>query len=329
MPHTHALLTAGDISEWTATLLVKETAILCLADRRLVDERLCAMRVDTRTGQILAPVVLGLTPNQAGGRARALACELDPEAAAKRASKAKKDRRVTIRPTPDTMTFVTGLVPVDQGVACWANLDRSAKAIKATGDSRSLDQIRSDLFVERLTGQATADAVPVEIGLVMDPDTLIGACDRPARAHGGPAGGCVVPAQTARDWVWSGNAPTWLRRVFTDPITGQVIDVEAKRRRFHAAADVRFTRFRDQHCRHPRCESPIRHTDHPTPFAQGGLSTRANSQGHCEPHNYVKEMPGWTTRVVDERSGHHTIEVTTPTGHTYQSKAPPGLPPPL
>ena len=329
MPHTHALLSTGEISEWTATLLVKETAILSLEDRRLVDERLCAMRVDLKTGQILPPVVLGLTSNQAGGRARALADQLDPQAAANRASKARKDRRVTIRPAPDTMVYVTGLVPVEQGVACWANLDKSAKAIKATGDERSLDQIRTDLFIERLTGQASADAVPVEIELILDPDTLIGASERPARAHGGPAGGCVVPAATAREWVTRGDAPVWLRRVFTDPLTGQIIDVESKRRRFHSGPDARFTRFRDQHCRHPRCEAGIRHTDHPEPFAEGGASTRANSQGTCEPHNYVKQMPGWSSRVVDDRPGHHTIEVTTPTGHTYRSQAPPALPPPL
>lgn len=329
MPHTHALLSSGQISEWTATQLVKETAILSVEDRRLVDERLCAMLVNTTTGQILPPVILELTSNQAAGEARSLAAELDPEAAVKRASKAKKDRRVTIRPAPDTMAYVTGLLPVDQAVACWANLDKSAKAIKATGDPRSLSQIRTDLFTERLTGQATADAVPVEIELVLDPDTLIGASDRPARAHGGPAGGCVVPAATAREWAERQDAPVWLRRVFTDPITGQVVDVESKRRRFHSTPDARFTRFRDQHCRHPRCEGGIRHNDHPEPFAKGGLSTRANSQGLCEPHNYVKEMPGWSSRVVDDRPGHHTIEVTTPTGHTYQSKAPPGLPPPL
>ena len=328
MPHTHALLTTGQIGEWTATLLVKETAILSVEDRRLVDERLCAMRVNASTGEILPPSVLELTPLQAAGAARALAAELDPEAAARRASKAEKDRRVTIRPAPDTMTYVTGFLPVGQGVACWANLDRTAKAMKAAGDERSLDQIRSDLFVERLTGQASADAVPVEIELVMDVDTLIGASDRPARTSG-PVGGCVVPAATAREWVWSGRAPTWLRRIFTDPVTGQPVDADSRRRRFHAAADARFARLRDQHCRHPWCQSEIRHIDHPVPHAEGGESTRANSQGACEPHNYVKEMPGWSTRVVDDRPGHHTVEITTPTGHTYRSQAPPGLPPPL
>ena len=52
----------------------------------------------------------------------------------------------------------------------------------------------ADLFVERLTGQATADAVAAEIQLVMTPDTLVGASERPARI-----GESVVPAATARE----------------------------------------------------------------------------------------------------------------------------------
>jgi len=44
-------------------------------------------------------------------------------------------------------------------------------------------------------------------------------------------------------------------------------------------------------------------------------SPRANGQGLCPGHNHVKEMPGWHHRVVAARPGHHTVEVTTPTGH--------------
>ena len=40
MPHTDALLARGLITEWTATLLVRETACLTVEDRALVDARL-------------------------------------------------------------------------------------------------------------------------------------------------------------------------------------------------------------------------------------------------------------------------------------------------
>ena len=40
MPHTHDLLTRGEISEWRATLVVRETAFLSLEHRQQVDDEL-------------------------------------------------------------------------------------------------------------------------------------------------------------------------------------------------------------------------------------------------------------------------------------------------
>ena len=321
MPHTLGLLTRGEISEWVATLLVRETAILTLEDRTAVDERLCAMTVDTETGEITPPAVLGWTPRRVEAAARALAAELDPEAAVKRAAKATRDRRVTIRPAPDTMAYVTGLLPVAQGVAAWANLRNSARAIKSAGDQRSESQIMADLFVERLTGQATATAVPVEIQLVMTPDSLLGRSEQPARI-----GAEVLPAATARDLAGQPHAPTWLRRLFVDPETGCPTSADPRRRRFNED-DARFIRLRDQHCRHPRCDGAISDLDHIHRFTDGGATTRANGQGLCEAHHLVKEMPGWHSSVSDPRTGRHTVSLTTPTGHTYRSQAPPALGP--
>ena len=77
MPHTHALLRTGRVSEWVATLLVRETAVLTREDRATVDERLCALTVDAATGELTEPRVLGMTPRRVEAAARALAAELD------------------------------------------------------------------------------------------------------------------------------------------------------------------------------------------------------------------------------------------------------------
>jgi hypothetical protein len=69
-----------------------------------------------------------------------------------------------------------------------ASLDAAARAIKATGDDRSIDQIRADLFVERLTGQVTAEAVPVAIGLIIDGESLTGQSERAAATEDGTTG---------------------------------------------------------------------------------------------------------------------------------------------
>ncbi|MGH3506003.1 MAG: HNH endonuclease [Nocardioidaceae bacterium] len=63
----------------------------------------------------------------------------------------------------------------------------------------------------------------------------------------------------------------------------------------------------------------MRHTDHVTAAADGGSTSLDNGQGLCEACNYTKRAPGWTSQTAD----HHTIHVTTPTGHRYASHPPP------
>ena len=64
-------------------------------------------------------------------------------------------------------------LPVEQGVACWAALRRQANGVKACGDGQSRSQIMADLLVERLTGQARAEDVNVELQLMMPLGSLL------------------------------------------------------------------------------------------------------------------------------------------------------------
>ena len=160
MPHTMAHLAAGRISEWRATLVCRETAVLDVEHRREVDARLAADLPVLGDAQIVQ-------------RARAIACELDAEAVARRRAKAERERRVSLRPAPDTMTYLTALLPVAQGVAVYAALNAVAGQGRAEGDERSRGQVMADALVERVTGQASAAAVPVEVQLVMPAETLL------------------------------------------------------------------------------------------------------------------------------------------------------------
>ena len=84
-------------------------------------------------------------------------------------------------------------------------------------------------------------------------------------------------------------------------------------------------------CRDPFCDAPIRHLDHIHPHRAGGPTSLANGRGVCARGNYVREMPGWRVELVHDGLGRHphTVRTTTPTGHTYVSRAGPvarGLP---
>jgi Domain of unknown function (DUF222)/HNH endonuclease len=316
MPQTLRALASGRISEWRATILVRETAVLSAQHRSQVDAALA-----DRLGD--------LGDRGVEREAKKLAYELDPGSVMRRVQKANNDRRVSIRPAPDTMSYVTGLLPVAQGVAVHAALAKHADALKAAGDSRSRGQIMADTFVARLTGQAEASSVPVEVLLVMTDRTLLGDDTTPAHLLGhGP-----IPAALARSLVRAGSAAdtvrAWVRRLYTNPATGDLVAMESRRRAFPSILS-RFLVIRDQVCRTPWCDAPIRHADHVRRAADGGETSADNGQGLCEACNLAKEAPGWETSPAPEGAG-VGVTIRTPAGHRYTSTAPdpPGGRPPL
>ena len=163
MPHTLRALSRGVISEWRATILVRETACLTLPHRQKVDELIA--------GDQAALEQLG--DRKLIAAIKTLAYGLDPLSVVNRAAKAASDRFVSCRPAPDTMSYVSALLPVAQGVGVMAALTRKADQARAAGDPRSKGQVMADTFVELLTGQARAEDLRVEVQLVMTDRTLL------------------------------------------------------------------------------------------------------------------------------------------------------------
>lgn len=314
MPHTMAALTSGVISEWRATLIVRETACLSRADRAKVDAE-------------IAPLLAGAGDKRVADTARGVAQRLDPGAATRRNAKAEADRRVTVRPAPDTMTNLTGLLPVAKAVAAYAAVRKQAESLRAQGDPRTISQLMADVFQARLTGTdlavgAAAPSPGVEVALVMSPETLLG--DSAAPAHLPDYG--PIPAAVARRLVREADR-AWIRRLYTAPVTGDLVQMDARRRTFDGNLRTLVV-WRDQTCRNSWCDAPIRHLDHVQRHSAGGGTTLDNAQGLCEACNYVKEAPGWRADVTDGLG--HVVVLSTPTGHTYGSSPPrpPGGPPP-
>jgi hypothetical protein len=269
-----------------------------------------------------------MSDRQLVSEAKRLAYELDPASPLRRIRGANKDRRVTIRPAPDTMTYLTGFLPVAQGVAVHTALTRHADSLRARGDERTRGQIMADTLVERVTGQASAPDVPVEVQLVMTDKALLGDDDTPARL----VGYGVVPASLGRALVRgaggiAGKARAWVRRLYTSPTTGELVAMDSRRRLFDG--ELRhFIIIRDDVCRTPWCDAPIRHADHVVAVAEGGSTTEEGGQGFCEACNYAKQAPGWSARASRPPGRPHTVVTITPTGHSYTSRAPdpPGSP---
>lgn len=312
MPHTLAALDCGALSEWRATLIVRESACRDVADRRALDAELCGDPGDLE----------GMGDARVVAAARAIAYRLDPQAVVDRAANAENDRTVTIRPAPDTMTYLTALLPVAQGVSVYAALTRAADT---RCDGRSRGQVMADTLVERVTGRDAAVPTPIAVNLVMSDETLLGAANTPAQLCGyGP-----IPAAVARTMVASAvtdqRSRATLRRLYAHPQAGALVSMESRARLFPRGLAA-FIELRDQRCRTPYCDAPIRHRDHAHPWADGGPTSAHNGLGTCERCNYAKQAPGWRVSTSVDENHTHTAEFITPTGSRHRSGAPPHLP---
>ncbi|MBM9468431.1 DUF222 domain-containing protein [Nakamurella sp. YIM 132084] len=318
LPRLASALRRGEVSEWKATLVARETACLTRTDQRQADEQ-------------LADSYVGLGDRALAAEATRIAYRLDPKQAVARNAKAHHDRRVNLRTAPDCMTYLTALLPVVQGVSVIAALQRHADTVFATGDERGRGQVMADELVARVTAGTVTESgdpdaeddvselptvpagVDLTINLVMTDRTLLDGDTEPAVIVGhGP-----VPAGLARHLIREApeSSRVFIRRLFTDP-NGQVSQADPRRRRF-GHLDRQFLIARDQTCRTPWCDAPIRHADHIQPHTDQGPTTD-NGQGLCARCNLTKDHDGWHTT-----GSAAAAVVTTPTGHTYASAPPP------
>ena len=302
LPHTFESLAAGSISESKARIVADETAGLSSDERRAVDEEL-KDRVPAAGNRRLR------------GEARALAAEVSSETADEKAEAAAEDRHVTLSILDNGMGRVAAVLPLVQAIAAYESLQDEAKRLKSEHQAfgRTRDQMVCDTFVERLTGQNEATAVPTEVHLVLEAESLFSDGRVPAWLPGyGP-----LPAKTARNFLAASGAKMFVRRMFTSATTGQLVGMDSRRRTFGGLLR-RMVVFRDDVCRTPWCDAPIKHADHVTPVAGGGETEWSNASGLCAACNYAKEHAGWKHEATPE-----DLTVVTPTGEHFESPTPP------
>ena len=182
MVHTLAALADGTTSEYRAQLVAAEFGCLSPADRMIADEE-------------IGPKLAGLGDARSRHAAAGIAGRLDPEAVLAKIRGAIADRRVSIRPAPDTMLRLSAVLPLASGMAAFCALRRAADLCRATADDRTQDQFMADELVARLINAA-------------------------ASPHGGvadPAGSC--PSTNLNSETGSVAEPTDPSAGVADPVT--------------------------------------------------------------------------------------------------------------
>jgi hypothetical protein len=297
----------GHVSQAAARHIVHETEPLTSEQRRAIDPE-------------LADLACELTPGDARKAAARKVAATDPQAAEKRAKLARARKAVRAVMHGDATGTLSALLPAEQALACWQTLDHEARCRRGDGDERPLNELMCDLVVERVTGEAEAGDLNLEIAVVISASSLFGIDDQPAKLVGHRGGDYgVVPAGLARRLAASDSA--WARRLVCDPADGRLISMDTKKRRFDGALRT-FIIYRDGVSRRPYSSTAIYDVDHITRHVDDGPTSALNGHGLGVYDHHLRDLPGWR---VDTDDAGHDVTWTTPTGHRYLSRPPPIL----
>ncbi len=197
--------------------------------------------------------------------------------------------------------------------------DDSPCIIHVPADTRTMDQLRADLFTDLLLASTPTQAhgtglenIHATIQVTVAATTLAGADDRPAELDGL---GSLLP-DVARSLA--GHRTGWTR-LFLDR-TGMVVETDT----YTPTEQMRrFLRARDQHCRFPGCRAPIHRceVDHNKDWALGGKTHIDNLAHFCGRHHPIKhpDIPDshrWYARQLPDRS----VEWISPNGRRYRDR---------
>ena len=296
LPRVFRMLSEGLIDYRRARVIDYGTSHLSVAGAHSVVERVAEAAVAMTTGQLTA-------------RIRQLCIEADPHDAKDRYERAVEDRRVITESTIDGTANLLGLdLAPDRVAGISRRINTIAKSLCRAGESRTMDQLRADVYLDLLDGTDHNTSGRAVIHLTADLDTLVGLTEHPGDLNGFTPVISDIARQVAadhRDGEW--------RYTITDTKTGQhLCDGVTKRR--PSASQRRHIETRDRTCVFPGCRmpSPDCDIDHTIAFAEGGATCPCNNAPACRGDHRLKDR-GWT--YVRLRGGRY--QWTSPLGHKY------------
>jgi hypothetical protein len=301
LPETLNAMRRGEIDAYKAMKVHEPTMILTDEQAREVDA-------------VMAGRLAGKDPGGVRRAVNRVVARVNPDGYAERCRARRARRRVELIPLDDGMVRVAGDLPAEKGVAAYVRIDTEARRRRRTDKSKTLEQHRADAYADLLLkdGYGITAGPRAEVYVYIDFETWLGLNDRPAEM----AGQGLIPAWLARQIANGEN--TTLRRILTDPETGQIVSVG--RNAYRPPADLaRLIRVRDRECRMYGCHRPAQSCDldHGEQWlTDHGETADENLAALCRFHHRLKDSSEWTYDL-DKQTGRFTV--TTPTGDQYST----------
>jgi uncharacterized protein DUF222 len=238
---------------------------------------------------------------------------LEPDQAERRHRRAHADRRVSTRPEPDGMGSLWAMAGAADLAAIDHRLTDLARKL-GSDDPRSMDQRRTDLFVDLLTGQGAAESAGAPaVAVVVPVQSLFGVDDAPGELSDRSA---TIPAALAREIAT--RPGTLFYRLLTDE-RGALLDV-AQLGRFPCDLLGFAVDMRDGRCAWPTCATPAAQCDHDhSEPAPDGPTAAWNLGPACRSHHRARTHAGFDLQQPEPG----VFVWRTPTGHRYLAESEP------
>ena len=217
------------VSDYPAVWEMLHAGLIDLPRARIIVDHTCHLEPEVRDR--LVETVLEKAPGQITGllaaRIRRLAIWVAPDNARERYRQGLEQRRVVSEANDDGTANLNGLrLSATDTNAVMRKINRLAQQFRTSGEPRSIDQIRADIFLDLLQGRGQEsgnDRAVVDIQVELS--TLLELDDRPGAI---PGGGPVI-SDIARQTVEEQSAAEW-RYTITDE-SGAVVSNRTTRRR--------------------------------------------------------------------------------------------------
>jgi hypothetical protein len=239
------------------------------------------------------------------------------------------------------MAWLSAYLPAATANGIWDRLTAISRNAQGPAESRTLTQLRADVFATALLGgnnrtsggMSNADKgltgwdtnagtgitdlsdVPsprAQVLVTVPVLSLMGATDEPAMLDGyGP-----IPASTARDLVADGAQSFYL--VLVDPRDGAPLEIGRTSYRLTKAMR-NWLRMRDGKCPFPGCNnhSLDNEADHLLAWHKGGTTGISNLGQPCPKHHRLRHTSGWKPTAATQNEPPGWIS---PSGRRYTSE---------
>ncbi len=279
LPTVWESLASGSIDYRRARVLASRTGHLSTGAARKIVSRVIAHAGSLTTGQLQA-------------RIDRLAMEHDTGAAKDRYYHAVTRRRIVTEATVDGTGNLLGLDMAPHRLAAASRrINHIARSLKTADETRTMDQLRADVFLDLLIG-TDEHAGKGTVHINVDLDTLTALANHPGDLNGYGA----VVADIARQVTDDLDDAEW-RFTVTDTATGGLVADGTTTRRPSTALRRR-VETRNPTCIFPGCRMPSVDCDidHTRRWVDGGPTTEANHAPLCRHNHLTKDQLGWSYR---------------------------------